>query len=35
VAEVIEACADPSLLEADVLEVLTMLVSLGCLRCEA
>ncbi|KIG19551.1 hypothetical protein DB30_00060 [Enhygromyxa salina] len=32
VSEVIGSCADQSLLESDVLEVLTMLVSLGCLR---
>ncbi|PRQ03099.1 hypothetical protein [Enhygromyxa salina] len=32
VTEVVDRCADQSLHESDVLEVLTMLVSLGCLR---
>ena len=33
VTEVTETCTDPTLIEVDVLEVLTMLVSLGYLRC--
>jgi hypothetical protein len=32
VAELLTSCTDPTLVEVDVLEVLTMLVSLGCLR---